>query len=166
MARVNNFALTRLTKVVTIADVTAPKLATEISAVGSKELVSNLTKNYDLGVDKSDSISEVGVNDRSKSDLRTIGGYHGSLEFFRDLDPSTNLPMATDCTKLIGEGEYFYVVRRVGFPAATAYAVGQEVEVYYFQSDFWQFPQGDGMVKAKIELFQLAQFKTNAVIAT
>jgi hypothetical protein len=38
--------------------------------------------------------------------------------------------------------------------------------VYYFQSDFWQFPQGDGMVKAKIELFQLAQFKTNAVIAT
>jgi hypothetical protein len=164
MARVPNFALTKLVKVPTILSIVAPTVA-ELTGGTVKHLTPNLTKNYDLDVDKSDSVSEVGVDDRSKSDSRTIGGYHGMLEFFRDLDPTTKLPTATDCTALISEGEIFYLVRRFGFPSSTAFAAGQQVQVYLFQADYWQFPGGDGMFKAKMELFQLAQFSTVAIVA-
>ena len=161
MARIPDLGNTRMTKVITIANINAPTAAELTAGI---DLSVNMSKEYDVGMDNSDSINEEGVNDLAKTDVPTMRSYHGDLTFFRDLDGTTFLPTATDCTALITENLLFYFVRRFGLPSTSAYVAGQKVEVYLFRSDVWQFPTG-GLKKAKIHLWQMGVYSTVATVA-
>jgi hypothetical protein len=142
----------------------APTVASLTPGTGIAVIHANMTKNYDVGMDDSDSITELGVDDDSKIEVPTIRSYHGMLEFFRDFDASTSLPTATDCTELIAENTLGYFVKREGLPSATAVAAAQVVEVYYFRTDVWKFSKEDGLIKASIKLWQQGQFATQATV--
>jgi hypothetical protein len=144
---------------------TAPTVASLTPGTGIVAVHANMTKNYDVAMDDSDSITELGVDDDSKIEVPTIRSYHGMFEFFRDFDASTSLPTATDCTALVSENQVGYVVKREGLPSATAIAAAQKVEVYYFRSDVWKFSKEDGLIKASIKLWQLGRFATQATVA-
>lgn len=142
----------------------APTVASLTVGTGIVAVHANMTKNYDVAMDDSDNITELGVDDDSKIEAPTIRSYHGMLEFFRDFDAATSLPTATDCTALITENQLGYLVKREGLPSATAIAAAQVVEVYYFRTDVWKFSKEDGLIKASIKLFQQGRFKTQAVV--
>lgn len=145
---------------------TAPTVAQLTPGTGIVAIHANMTKNYDVAMDDSDSVTELGVDDDSKIEVPTIRSYHGMLEFFRDFDASTSLPTATDCTALITENTLGYIVKREGLPSATAVAAAQIVEVYQFRTDVWKFSKEDGLIKASIKLWQQGRYATQAVVAS
>jgi hypothetical protein len=145
---------------------TAPTVASLTPGTGIVAVHANMTKNYDVGMDDSDSITELGVDDDAKVEVPTIRSYHGMLEQFRDLDGSTFLPTVTDCTALIAEDTLGWFVKREGIPSGTAIAVGQKVEIYEFRTDVWKYPKEDGLLKANIKLWQQGRFKTQATVVT
>lgn len=142
----------------------APTVASLTPGTGIVAIHANMTKDYDVAMDDSDSITELGVDDDSKIEVPTIRSYHGMLKFFRDFDATTNLPTATDCTALIAENTLGYIVKREGIPSATAVAAEQVVEVYKFRSDVWKFDKEDGLIKASIKLWQQGQYATQAEV--
>jgi hypothetical protein len=143
----------------------APTVASLTPGTGIVAIHANMTKNYDVAMDDSDNVTELGVDDDSKIEVPTIRSYHGMLEFFRDFDPITSLPLATDCTTLIQENQLGFLVKREGLPSGTAVAAAQLVEVYYFRTDVWKFSKEDGLIKASIKLWQQGKFATQAVVA-
>jgi hypothetical protein len=170
MARLVRLKNTRLlwvsgTAATTLAAIyTAPTVASLTPGTGIAPIYANMTKNYDIAMDDSDSITELGVDDDSKIEVPTIRSYHGMVEFFRDFDVSTSLPTASDCTALMAENALGYIVKREGPPSATAVAAAQIVEVYYFRTDVWKFSKEDGIIKASMKLWQQGQFATQAVV--
>jgi hypothetical protein len=144
----------------------APTVASLTPGTRIAPLHANMTKNYDVAMDDSDSITELGVDDDAKIEVPTIRSYHGMLEFFRDYDPTTSLPSTTDCTTLIAENQLGWFVKREGLPSGTAVAAAQVVEVYEFRSDVWKFSKEDGLIKASIKLWQQGRVATAAVVVT
>ena len=171
MARIARLKNTRLWWVsgaayTTLAAIyTAPTVASLTPGTGIVLVHANMTKNYDVAMDDSDSITELGVDDDSKVEVPTIRSYHGNLEFFRSFDSSTSLPDASDCTTLISENQLGWFVKREGLPSTTAAAAAQKVEVYEFRSDVWKFSKEDGLIKASIKLWQQGRFSTQATVA-
>jgi hypothetical protein len=170
MARLVRLKNTRLlwvsgTAATTLAPIyTAPTVASLTPGTGIAVIHTNMTKDYDVGGDDSDNVTELGVDDDSKIEVPTIRSYHGMMKFFRSFDASTTLPDATDCTALIQENQFGYFVKREGLPSATAIAAAQIVEVYAFRTDVWKFDKDDGLIKASIKLWQQGQFRTQAVV--
>lgn len=170
MARLVRLKNTRLlwvsgTAATTLAGIyTAPTVASLTPGTGIVAIHANMTKNYDVAMDDSDSITELGVDDDSKIEVPTIRSYHGSLEFFRDFDATTNLPTASDCTALISENQLGFLVKREGLPSATAIAADQIVELYQFRTDVWKFSKEDGLIKASIKLWQQGKYATQAEV--
>lgn len=143
---------------------TAPTVASLTPGTGIAPIHANMTKNYDVAMDDSDSVTELGVDDDSKIEAPTIRSYHGMFEFFRDFDATTNLPTASDCTALVAENTLGWVVKREGLPSATAVAAAQVVEVYEFRTDVWKFSKEDGLIKASIKLWQQGRYATQATV--
>jgi hypothetical protein len=171
MARIVRLKNTRLlwvsgtgaTTITPIKD--APTVASLTPGTGIVAIHANMTKNYDVAMDDSDSVTELGVDDDSKIEVPTIRSYHGNLEFFRDFDPITNLPLSTDCTTLIAENQLGWFVKREGLPSGTAFAAAQKVELYLFRTDVWKFSKEDGLIKASIKLWQQGSYSTQATVA-
>ena len=168
MARIVRLKNTRLTWISGTAAstfvYTAPTVASLTPGVGVVLIHPNMTKDYDIGMDDSDNITELGVDDDSKIEVPTIRSYHGNIVQFRDFDPLTFLPTATDCTALITENTFGYIVKREGLPSSTAFVAAQTCEVYAFRSDVWKFSKEDGLIKASMKLWQQGQFKTVATV--
>lgn len=143
----------------------APTVASLTPGTGIQVIHTNMTKDYDVGMDDSDNITELGVDDDAKIEVPTIHSYHGMLKFFRDYDTTSNLPSATDCTALITENQLGYFVKREGLPSSTAVAAAQKVEVYLFRTDVWKFDKEDGLIKASIKLWQQGTYATQATVA-
>lgn len=140
----------------------APTISSLTVGTGIVAIHGNMTKNYDVAMDDSDSVTELGVDDDSKIEVPTIRSYHGNFEFFRDFDPTTNLPTATDCCTLISENQLGWLAKREGPPSSLAAAVGQKWELYLFRTDVWKFSKEDGLIKASIKLWQQGSYATQA----
>ena len=143
----------------------APTISSLTPGTGIVVIHTNMTKNYDIAMDDSDSVTELGVDDDSKIEVPTIRSYHGMLEFFRDFDATTFLPAVTDCTALVQENQLGALVKREGVPSATAIAAAQVVEIYLFRTDVWKFSKEDGLIKASIKLWQQGKYATQAIVA-
>ena len=139
----------------------APK-TTELTAVGVKALSAYTVTTTSINPTASDTISEKGITDVANAVVPTVGNYEGSLVLFRDY--TTGVSTANDPLTVIGNssGIVGWIVRRTGLPAATAYAVGQKVDVFLFMTDtpIKTGGQSDGYLKVTIPLLQQGTFYT------
>ena len=147
-----------------ITSLSAPTVANLTPGTGIKDISPDLHKDYDVGMDPSDSVDDMGVNDTAKVKAETFRGYHGKLAFFRRFDSATFAPATTDCTKLINEGELGVFARRQAMPYDTAVAAGQVWSLFEFRSTVWIFDDKDGFYTASIELFPTGRFASIATV--
>lgn len=164
MARTVDLNVTRYDWIVGDAGLTTPDApkVTELTAAGAKQISPFVVTTTQVGPTSSDTVSEKGITDTSNVSVPTIGNYEGNLVLFRDLD--AGVPSADDPWDIFtGAGVLGWLVRRIGLPASTAYAVGQKVEVYKFMTDNPQPSggQGDGYLKLTVPLLQQGTFATN-----
>lgn len=132
----------------------APKV-TELSAGTTKALSPYVVTTTSLNPTASDTVTEKGITDTSNAVVPTIANFEGSLVLFRDFTAGTataNDPL----TIFTGSGIVGWIVRRLGLPASTAWAVGQKVDVFYVMSDSPQQSggQADGYLKLTVPLLQ------------
>ena len=148
----------------TIADVTAPTTAELTAAADISEFVVTTTA---VGPTASDTVNERAITDTSNAVVPTIGNYEGNLVLFRDY--TAGVPTAgTDVLETFNaSGVVGYLIRRVGKPAATAFAASDVVEVYKFMTDTPQPSggQGDGYLKLTVPLLQQGSFDVSATVA-
>lgn len=168
MARLIDLAVTKIAWVpasVGIANVAAPDVSSELTAVGVKDLGPYLTTNYKVGMEDSDTVSEKSITETAEIVVPTIQKYSGMLELFRDF--TTGAPTAgTDFTSYFaGANEVGFIVRRTGLPSSTAFATGDVLEVYKFIADAPVFApgSGSGYVKGTVKLLPQGVFSLNAV---
>lgn len=147
-----------------ITNIAAPTVANLTPGAGIKDVSLDLHKDTDIGMDKSDSVDDMGVNDTAKVKAETFRGYHGVAAFFRRFDSSTLAPDTTDCTNLIGEGELGIWAVRDALPYDTAVAAAQVWRLFEFRSTVWIAEQKDGFYTASIELFPTGRFSNKAVV--
>lgn len=148
-----------------ITNIAAPTVANLTPGSGIKDISADLTKDYDVGMDRSDSVDDMGVNDTAKVKAETFRGYHGTLAFFRRFDSTSFAPATTDCTALINEGELGIFARRDALPAGTAVAASQKWSLFEFRSTVWVFDQKDGYYTASIELFPTGRYANVATVS-
>lgn len=131
-----------------------PKV-TELSAAGTKALSSYVVTTTSINPTSSDTVSEKGITDTSNAVVPIIANFEGTLNLFRDYTAGT--PTATDpMTIFTGSGVVGWIVRRLGLPASTAWAIGQKVDVFYVMADNPQQTggQADGYLKLTVPLLQ------------
>lgn len=132
----------------------APKV-TELTAGTVKALSPYVVTTTSVNPTASDTVTEKGITDTSNAVVPTIGNFEGSLVLFRDYTAGTvtaNDPLSI----FTGSGVVGWLVRRLGLPASTAWAVGQKVDVFYVMADnpAQTGGQGDGYLKLTVPLLQ------------
>lgn len=160
MARIVDLNVTRWDFIPGVAGLTTPSApkVTELSAAGAKALSPFVVTTTNVNPTASDTVSEKGITDTSNAVVPTIGNFEGSLVLFRDYtsgEPTVNDPMSI----FTGVGVVGWLVRRLGLPASTAWAVGQKVDVFLVMSDNPQQSggQGEGYLKLTCPLLQQGQ---------
>jgi hypothetical protein len=136
----------------------APKV-TELVVGTVKNLSTYVVTTTKVAAAKSDTVSEKGITDVANVLVPTIGNYEGELVLFRDFTAGT--PATTDLfATFAAAGVVGWIVRRIGLPAATAYAVGQQVDVFLFMTDNPMQSGGavDGYLKITVPLLQQGTF--------
>ena len=132
----------------------APKV-TELVAGTVKALSPYVVTTTSVNPTSSDTVSEKGITDTSNAVVPIIGNFEGTLNLFRDYTagaPTANDPLVTfNAAGVVG-----WIVRRLGLPAATAWATGQKVDVFYVMTDNPQQTggAGDGYLKLTVPLLQ------------
>jgi hypothetical protein len=132
----------------------APKV-TELVAGTVKALSPYVVTTTSINPTASDTVTEKGITDTTNAVVPTIGNFDGSLVLFRDFTSGT--ATANDPLSIFtGAGVVGWIVRRLGLPAATAWAIGQKVDVFYVMSDAPQQTggQSDGYLKLTVPLLQ------------
>lgn len=164
MPRLVDLGITKYAWADTIADVAAPTTSELTAAKDISEFVVTTTA---VGPTASDTVNERAITDTSNAVVPTIGNYEGNLVLFRDY--TAGVPTAgTDVLETFNKaGVVGYLVRRVGKPAADAFAASDTVEVYKFMTDTPQpaAGSGDGFVKLTVPLLQQGQFAVSATVA-
>lgn len=162
MARTVDLGVTRYEWIAGDAGLTtpaAPKL-TEISL--GKNISTYVLGTTAINPTSSDTVSEKGITDLANVNVPTIGNYEGNLVLFRDL--TAGVPTANDPWDIFtAAGLVGWIVRRIGLPHSTAYAVGQKVSVFKFTTDNPQ-PSGgqsDGYLKLTVPLLAAGTFYMN-----
>lgn len=125
MARILSDGNTKVTFVPAIADISAPKAATELGAAGSVDLQGLLTPDG-LTTGMSEATIDASVLS-SVAEYESPGRYKLTMDFTcqRDGTPAADLAWTTLVRATAG-----YIVIRRNLPQATAYASAQVVEVY------------------------------------
>jgi hypothetical protein len=164
MPRMVDLGVTKYSWVTTIASIAAPTV-TELTA--GKDISQYVVTTTAVGPTASDTVNERAVTDTSNAVVPTIGNYEGNLVLFRDY--TAGVPTAgTDVLETFNAaGILGYLVKRVGKPAATAFAATDKVQVYKFLTDTPQPSggQGDGYLKLVVPLLQQGSFAIAAVVA-
>lgn len=156
MARTVDVQVTKLAWVATIADITAPKVATELNAVGTLDLTCQMSTTYNVGFEGSNTVNERAVCEGAEATAPSTKKYGGTLVLFRDY--AAGVATATDPLETFeGNFEQGYFVRRTGKPYSDAFIVGDVVEIYKFIADVPQTPAGtdSGFLKATIPLLPM-----------
>lgn len=148
-----------------IADSSAPTLL-ELQASGVIDLTCLMVTTYEVRADAADTTNERAVCDVANVVTPTIANYMGNMMLFRDWDNTTEEFTMSDALALFTLGHLGWFVRRLGLPQATAFANGQQVEVYKFMTDHPQVQggTGEGYLKATVPLFQQGDFDLQAII--
>jgi hypothetical protein len=157
MARLVDLGVTRYDWIPGDTGLTTPATpkVTELSAGTTKALSAYTVTTTTLNPGASDTVSEKGITDTTNAVAPTIGNFEGQLVLFRDY--TAGVPTATDpLTIFTGAGVLGWIVRRLGLPASTAWAVGQKVDVFKVLSDNPQQSggQADGYLKLTVPLLQ------------
>ena len=165
MARIVDLNVTRYDFVPGVTGLTTPNApkVTELSAGTVKALSPYVVTTTNINPTASDTVNEKGITDTSNAVVPTIGNFEGSLVLFRDF--TTGAPTANDPMSIFtGVGVVGWIVRRLGLPASTAWAVGQKVDVFLVMSDNPQQSggQGDGYLKLTCPLLQQGQMALGA----
>ncbi len=150
-----------------IADIKAPKLATELTGANVVDITCFVLNSYEVRADGSNTTTESAVCDNAEGTVPTMRKYTGSLPLFRDFS-STGTPTTADPLIIFTEGfPQGYFVRRVGKPQETPFAVADIADIYHFTSDVPQIQGGtsQGFLKATVPLLATGRFTTRAVIA-
>lgn len=156
-----------------IATITAPKLSTELSTPGTPPVPAGMDitcfvlNSYAVTADPSNTTTESAVCDNAEGTVPTMRKYSGNLPMFRDF-AALGVPSATDPTTIFTEGfPQGYIIRRVGKPQETPFAVADVVEIYHFTADTPQISGGTqaGFLKMTVLLLPTGKFTTKAVIA-
>lgn len=132
----------------------APKV-TELVAGTVKALSAYVVTTTTLNPTASDTVTEKGITDTSNAVVPTIANFEGNLVLFRDY--TSGVATANDPLSIFtGSGTVGWIVRRLGLPASTAWAVGQKVDVFYVMSDspIQTGGQADGYLKLTVPLLQ------------
>lgn len=170
MARLVDLGVTQWLWIPTIGgivDETAPK-ASELTAVGVKNISTQVVTTTDLAMQASDTVDERAVTDVTNVVVPTIGNYGGNLVMFRDY--TTGAPSADDPLTVIGDsvGTVGWLAKRVGLPNSTVAAATQKYSLWLVMIDNPQLSggQGDGFLKATFPLLQQGRFKQEATVAS
>jgi hypothetical protein len=159
--------VTRLTWVPGVSGIntiTAPTLA-ELAA--GRDLTCLMVSTYEVRMDASDTTSERAVCETANVDAPTMQNYMGRFELFREWDDSLSAWETDDALQWLDYKDLGYFVRRLGFSKDTAYAAGQQVEVYKFMADEPQITggTGTGYLKATVPMLKQGSATTRAVVA-
>ena len=126
---------TKVKAVVSILDMTAPKLATEINAASSKEISLHLqTGGWSPGAtaNKGTKPARLGANTQAEQFNRTTFTI-GQLMYVFD-PQGLGTVLANDAKTLLVEGTKIYLVERLGLDAeSVAWTVGQKTVTHYVQ---------------------------------
>lgn len=148
-----------------ITNLSAPTVAQLTPGTGIKLVSDDLTKDYDVGMDDSDTVDDMGINDPAKVQAETYRNYHGMGQWFRRFDASTLIPGTTDCTALIGEGELGIWAQRDALPKGTAAVAAQKWDLFEFRSTVWKFDRKDGYYVASMKFLSTGRYATMATVA-
>lgn len=132
----------------------APKV-TELVAGTVKALSPYVVTTTTLNPTASDTVTEKGITDTSNAVVPTIANFEGTLNLFRDF--TSGVATANDPLSIFtGAGVVGWIIRRLGLPASTAWAVGQDVDVFYVMTDspMQTGGQADGYLKMSVPLLQ------------
>jgi len=124
---------------------------------------------YDLGATDSNKIDDRGIIDEGAVQERGFAQFNGSLTFFRGITSETTgayadafaaFKAATDGSRPQG-----YLVTRIGVPATTAIAAGQQVNVFKFIADaFMDNTEGEDSVKFMVNFAPQGKLAVNSTV--
>lgn len=164
MGRLVDLGVVRYSWVTTVANPLAPTVA---ELEGGVDITCDLTTATEMRADGSNTVSELGVCDRSESNTPTSGKHMGNLVIFRNfaddgaVDP-TDLPTAV----FKGKYERGFLYRRIGPDFEKAWAVDDVVDVGEFVADKPQLQGGTGagFVKGTIPLLAQKLYEMNVEV--
>jgi hypothetical protein len=96
----------------------------------------SILDDYTLNMSDSDTDDSVSICDIGNVSSPTFQNYEGSLDAFRDKDVDDNgiFNLFRDLT--LGPDREFYVIKRIGYASTDAFAAGQTISMYGFNTDF------------------------------
>jgi|SRR5215210_208375 len=146
----------------TITNVSAPKVATELTVAGVLDLSCLVTAaNYTLGNGEDATIDEPALCSMNASSLPGRTSYSASMQFFR----WTTVPEDTAWTTFTAKNIPGYLVQRVGKPYATAFAVGDQLQVYQVVTGTpnLQSPEANSAIRFSLTFFMQERVDERAV---
>lgn len=95
-----------------------------------------IVRGYTVNPTASDTDTTASICDESNVDNRGAANYEGSITFFRDDNIADNISVYNKAWALFRRaGARGYLYRRVAYKSNVAFAIGQEVEGFFFESD-------------------------------
>lgn len=163
--KVLDLALEKTAWVTTISNLAAPTVA-ELNA--GKDLSCLLTPAYLVDFADSDTVGpERAMCEFANTTTATVANYEGNLVVFRSY--TAGVKDATDVQNIFVPGAYAigYFVRRTGLPTATAWAIGQKVDIFKFQHDNPKLKGGanEGYLKGNVKLLPQGVYQCDATVA-
>lgn len=119
-----------------IADPTAPTAA-ELNGAFSYDISCAVLDDYTLNLTDSDTDDTLTVCDIGNVETRTFTNYEGELTGLKDADLTDATSVYNTFFRLfMAPDNKYWVVKRIGPAQATAYAAGQVVSLYAFNTDY------------------------------
>jgi hypothetical protein len=146
--------------------IAGPSVA-DINAAGSVDLTEAIAwDSYDLGASDSNKIDDRGIIDEGMVETRGFAQFSGSLMFFRGItsESTGSYYNAFEAFKAAAAGTRpnGFLVTRVGTPASTALAAGQEVSAFKFIADaFMDNTEGEDSVKFMVNFAPQGKLAVN-----
>jgi hypothetical protein len=146
--------------------IAGPSVA-DINAAGSVDLTEAIAwDSYDLGASDSNKIDDRGIIDEGMVETRGFAQFSGSLMFFRGItsESTGSYYNAFEAFKAAAAGTRpnGFLVTRVGIPASTALAAGQEVSAFKFIADaFMDNTEGEDSVKFMVNFAPQGKLAVN-----
>jgi len=156
-----------------VAGLTTPSVpkATELNA--GQRISGALETGYTLKFTDSKTDPSKTIEDEGNVEAPTLKNYEGKLTFFQDEVGSGTQDApegATIFTTVVALFKVAYVegwlVKRVGYAAATAYAAAQKVSVFRFKNDTYRTLEGEAGDPTRIEVEFLKQGEAYYNVAT
>lgn len=145
-----------------IADPAAPTVA-ELNGPLSYDISCAVLDDYTLNLTDSDTDDTLTVCDVGNIQTRTFTNYEGELTGLRDanINDLTSVYNTFYFLFLAPDNKY-WLVKRIGQPQATTYAIGQTVSLYGFSTDYPTNNAEDGsMLSMTANLKPTGQVHTN-----